>query len=199
MVYRLTVFINMANNCYTIYKITGSQNAVKNLWDTLVSMDVKTKDIWLKNLAEHYGIDYKNQQISVRGNIIYAVYEPDENLLTLETDTAWAGCHEFFWAVNEVLGDEMSISYREKEPGSVIFRIHDEGEFFTQKCCVYSFGDPFDDLYYDDFDSIEDAIQEWCSKMGVERGDKSEEEMIDHINEYDEMDSYFEICKYTIV
>ena len=189
----------MANHCYTIYKITGSQQAVKKLWDTLVSMDVNTKCVWLSDLAEHYGIDYENRQISVRGCIFYAEYEEGENLLTLRTRTAWAGCHKFFWAVNEVLGYEMSISFREKEPDSGIFRIHDEGEFFTQKCCVYSFGDPFDDLYYDDFDSIEDAIQEWCSKMGVERGDKSEEEMIDHINEYDEMDSYFEICKYTIV
>ena len=35
----------MANNCYTTYKITGSQKAVKNLWDTLESMDVKSKDV----------------------------------------------------------------------------------------------------------------------------------------------------------
>ena len=72
MVYRLTVFINMANNCYTIYKITGSQNAVKNLWDTLVSMDVNTNCVWLSDLAEHYGIDYENRQISVRGCIFCA-------------------------------------------------------------------------------------------------------------------------------
>ena len=191
----------MANNCYTIYKITGSQKAVKNLWDTLVSMDVKTKEVWLADLSEHYGIDYENRQISVRGCILCAEYEEGENLLTLRTRTAWAGCHKFFWAVNEVLGYEMSISFQEKEPDSGIFRIHDEREFFAKICCVFSFGDPFNDLYYFDFNSIEDAIQEWCSKMGVERGDKSEEEMMDYINgyEYDEMGSYFEIQKYIIV
>ena len=191
----------MANHCYTIYKITGSQKAVKNLWDTLVSMDVKTEDVWLADLAEHYGLDYENRQISVRGCIFYAEYEDGENLLTLKTMTAWLGCHKFFWALNEVLGDEMSISYLEKEISAGVFCIHDEGEFFTAKCCVYSFGGPFDDFYYDDFNSIEDAIQEWCSKMGVERGDKSEEEMMDYINgyEYDGIDAYFEICKYTIV
>ena len=191
----------MANHCYTTYKITGSQKAVKKLWDTLVSMDVKTKEVWLADLSEHYGIDYENRQISVRGCILCAEYEEGENLLTLRTRTAWAGCHKFFWAVNEVLGYEMSISFREKEPDSGIFRIHDEGEFFAKICCVFSFGDPFDELYFYDFNIIEDAIQEWCSKMGVERGDKSEEEMIDYINgyEYDEKGSYFEICKYTIV
>ena len=191
----------MANHCYTIYKITGSQNAVKNLWDTLVSMDVKNKEVWLADLAEHFGIDYEKRQISIRGCIFYAEYEEDENLLTLRTRTAWEGCHNFFWAINEVLGDEMSINFREKEPDTGLFRIHDEGEFFTKICYVFSCGDPFDDLYYYDFATIEDAIQEWCSKMGVERGDKSEEEMIDYINgyEYEEKGTYFEIQKYIIV
>ena len=191
----------MANHCYTTYKITGSQKAVKNLWDTLVSMGVNTECVSLSDLAEHYGIDYENRQISVRGCIFYAEYESGENLLTLRTRTAWAGCHKFFWAVNEVLGNEMSISFREKEPDSGIFRIHDEGEFFAEKCCVFSSGDPFENLYYSDFDSIESAIQEWCSKMGVERDDKLEEEMMDYINgyEYDGMDAYFNIQKYTIV
>ena len=190
----------MANQCYTIYKITGSQKAVKKLWDTLVSMDVNTQGVWLEDLAEHYGIDYEKQQIAVRGDIFEADYDEDKNLLTIKTSTAWEGCHNFFWAINEVLGDEMSISFREKEPDSGLFRIYDEGEFFTAKCCVYSFGGPFDDLWYVDFDSIEDAIQEWCSKMGVERGDKSEEEMMDYINgyEYNGLRSFFEIHKYII-
>ena len=190
----------MANHCYTTYKITGSNKAVKNLWDTLVSMGVDTEYVDLSDLAEHYGIDYESRQNSVRGGLFFAEYESGENLLTFRTRTAWAGCHEFFWSVNEVLGNEMSISYREKEPDSGIFRIHDEGGFFTEKCCVFSYGDPFDGFYYDDFNSIEDAIQEWCSKMGVERGDRSEEEMLDYINRYDYegLDSYFDITKYTI-
>ena len=190
----------MANHCYTSYKITGSQKAVKNLWDTLVSMGINTESVSLSDLAEHYGIDYQSRQISVRGELFFAEYESSENLLTLKTMTAWLGCHKFFWALNEVLGDEMSISYFEKEISAGVFCIHDEGEFFTAKCCVYSNGDPFDHLLYVDFDSIEDAIQEWCSKMGVERDDKSEEEMIDYINGYDygEIDHYFEIQKYII-
>ena len=190
----------MANHCYTTYKITGSNKAVKNLWDTLVSMGVDTEYVDLSDLAEHYGIDYESRQNSVRGGLFFAEYESGENLLTFRTRTAWAGCHEFFWSVNEVLGNEMSISYREKEPDSGIFRIHDEGGFFTEKCCVFSYRDPFENLYYSDFDSIESAIQEWCSKMGVERGDRSEEEMLDYINRYDYegLDSYFDITKYTI-
>ena len=60
-------------------------------------------------------------------------------------------------------------------------------------------GDPFDDLCDEAFDTIEDAIQEWCSKMGVERGDKSEDEMMDYIHEYEyeDLDTYFYINNFT--
>lgn len=77
--------------------------------------------------------------------------------------------------------------------------VHDEGEFFTEDCCVSCSGDPFDDLCDEAFDTIEDAIQEWCSKMGVERGDKSEDEMMDYIHEYEyeDLDTYFYINKFT--
>ncbi len=59
----------MANLATTTYKVTGTREAVNNLWTTLQSMEVNTKDIWLLKLAEHYGIDYEKKQISVRGHI----------------------------------------------------------------------------------------------------------------------------------
>lgn len=46
----------MANLCNTTYKVTGTEKAVKDLWNTLQSMNVNTKDIWLDELAVHYGI-----------------------------------------------------------------------------------------------------------------------------------------------
>ena len=193
----------MANNCFTSYKITGSKDAIMNLWNTLESMNACSSDVWLADLAEHYGIDYPKRGISVRGHIFNAENESDANndyyQLGIDTDTAWAGCHDFFYAVNEILGDEMSISYREIEPGCQIFCVHDEGEFFTEECCVSCSGEPFDDLCDDAFETIEDAIQEWFSKMGVERGDKPEDEMMDYINEYeyDDLDTYFYINRFT--
>ena len=49
----------MANLCDTQYKITGEKKAVADLWNTLQEMNVNEKNIWLGDLANHYGIDYK--------------------------------------------------------------------------------------------------------------------------------------------
>ncbi len=53
----------MANIATTNYKVTqtGSCNALKDLWSTLQKMEVNSKNIWLYQLAEHYGIDYEKK------------------------------------------------------------------------------------------------------------------------------------------
>ena len=68
----------MANLATTTYKVTGTREAVNNLWTTFQDMEVDSKDIRLFKLAEHYGIDYEKKQISVRGHIYWAEYEEDE-------------------------------------------------------------------------------------------------------------------------
>ena len=67
----------MANQATTTYKVTGTRKAVNDLWSTLQKMEVNSKNIWLYQLAEHYGIDYEAKQISVRGHIYWAEYEED--------------------------------------------------------------------------------------------------------------------------
>ena len=47
----------MANQATTTYKVTGTQKAVSNLWNTLQRMEVNSRNIWLDDLAKHYGID----------------------------------------------------------------------------------------------------------------------------------------------
>ena len=47
----------MANQATTTYKVTGTQKAVSNLWNTLQRMEVTSRNIWLDDLAKHYGID----------------------------------------------------------------------------------------------------------------------------------------------
>ena len=46
----------MANQATTTYKVTGTQKAVSNLWNTLQRMEVNSRNIWLDDLAKHYGI-----------------------------------------------------------------------------------------------------------------------------------------------
>ena len=85
----------MANQATTTYKVTGTRKAVNDLWSTLQKMEVNSKNIWLYQLAEHYGIDYEAKQISVRGHIYWAEYEEDPAndyyLLTFENGNGM-GC-----------------------------------------------------------------------------------------------------------
>ena len=104
----------MANQATTTYKVTGTQKAVSNLWNTLQMMEVNSKDVYLYKLAEHYGIDYEHSGISVRGHIYWAEFEDnkDGGLLSFDTESAWSACDLFFDELNKVLGNELSISYR---------------------------------------------------------------------------------------
>lgn len=193
----------MANLATTTYKVTGTREAVNNLWTTFQDMEVDSKDIRLFKLAEHYGIDYEKKQISVRGHIYWAEYEEDEEndyfLLSFETETAWDACNELFFEINRILGDELSISYRCCESGCDLFYTHDEGDFFPEECCVSSYGEPFEDACEDVFDTIEDAIAEWTSKTCIGQEDRSEKEMVDFINSYgyESEETYFYIHPFT--
>lgn len=158
---------------------------------------VNSKDVNLYKLAEHYGIDYEHGCISIRGHIYWAEFEDDEDggLLSFDTESAWTACDMFFYRLNKVLGNELSISYREIECGCEIFHVHDEGNFFPEECCVSSSGGSFDDVCEDVYDTISDAIKAWVEKTGIVQGERTNEEMVDFINEYvyDTEDTYFYI------
>lgn len=128
----------MSNICDTQYKVRGSRKALSDLWNTLQMMEVNSKDVYLYKLAEHYSIDYEHSCISVRGHIYWAEFEDnkDEGLLSFDTESAWSACDLFFDELNKVLGNELSISYREIECGCEIFYVHDVGGFFPEECCV---------------------------------------------------------------
>ena len=59
-----------------------------------------------------------------------------KRLLSFDTESAWSACDLFFDELNKVLGNELSISYREIECGCEIFYVHDVGGFFPEECCV---------------------------------------------------------------
>jgi hypothetical protein len=190
----------MANNCDTTYKIVGSKRAIDNLWHTLSeTFEGNGHDIRLYKLAEHYGIDYEQRCISVRGHIYY-IERDCQDVITICTDTAWTGCHDLFYAINEVLDDELSISYMEIEPGMEIFCVHDEDGFFGEECILYADGEIFDYQCGDLFDTIECAINFWCERMGKERDmSLSQKQYLDMINkyEYDDADTYFNLYTFT--
>ena len=193
----------MANTCDTSYKVIGSPKAVKKLWNTFQEMEVNSKNVYLYELAERYGIDYQKKGISVRGFIYWAEFEENESddycLLSFDTETAWSACDLFFDELNKVLGGELSISYREIEPGCDIYFVHDECGWFPEECCVSSSGEPFEESCSDVFSTVKDAINEWCTKMNIEQGERTDAEMLEYISEYDydDLDTYFYINEFT--
>ncbi len=193
----------MANTCDTSYKVIGSPKAVKKLWNTLQEMEVNSKNVYLYELAERYGIDYQKKGISVRGFIYWAEFEEKESddycLLSFDTETAWSSCDLFFDELNKALGGELSISYREIEPGCDIYFVHDECGWFPEECCVSSSGEPFEESCGDVFSTVKDAINEWCTKMNIEQGERTDAEMLEYISEYDydDLDTYFYINEFT--
>ena len=193
----------MANLCDTQYKVTGDRKAVSDLWFFLQRLGVNRGNVWLGDLAKEYGIDFEQKSISVRGEIYWAEYEEDDDyaLLSFDTETAWAACTDFFDELNRVLDGKLSISYRETECGCGIFCVHDEGEYFPEECCVSSNGTPFEENYEEPFETISDAIEEWCEKMNVNRNGRTEDEMLELIDkfEYDDNDTYFYIYKFDFV
>ena len=193
----------MANTCDTSYKVIGSPKAVKKLWNTLQEMEVNSKNVYLYELAERYGIDYEKKGISVRGFIYWAEFEEKESddycLLSFDTETAWSACDLFFDELNKALGGELSISYREIEPGCDIYFVHDECGWFPEECCVSSSGEPFEESCSDVFSTVKDAINEWSTKMNIEQGERTDAEMLEYISEYDydDLDTYFYINEFT--
>ena len=193
----------MANICDCTYKITGSREAVLNLYNAIKENDDNQSNVSLYKLAEHYCIDYEKRKISVRGSIYF--YELDESdnpecpVLTIETETAWTACTLLFNIINLKLNDELSISYREIEVGCSIFCTHDEGEWFPEQAIASSSGEPFDDVCEDAYMTFDDAINEWCEKMKFNREGRSTDEMLELIDEYeyDDMDTYFNIYAIT--
>ena len=190
----------MANIATTTYHVTGTREAVNNLWSVLQDMQVNDHDLHLADLARRFGIDCKKKQISTRGYIYWADFEEGEkqDVLQFETESAWDPCNQLFLEINHVLKDALSISWRVLEPCMDIFYTHDEGGVFPEECCVTSHGGPFEDVSNQVFDTVDEAIQEWISKMGIEQGSRSQDEMLAYINdfEYDNEDTCFLINRF---
>lgn len=179
----------MANLATTTYKVKGTSEAVNNLWNALDSMGANTKRLTLDQLAQYYGIDYEAKGICVRGEVSWAELSYAEagcdEILSFETETAWTACDELFEAIDKVLHEELSISFREIECGCGIYRVHDEGDFFPEECCVSASGEPFGEICEEPVDSESDAIKQWCCLTGVGQRGKTNEEMVSLINDYD--------------
>lgn len=191
----------MANICNTTYKIydrvdgNGATNRLFNVLENYFSGYVV--DIPLRNLADKFNIDIEEKKIYARGSI-YHYERCSDNSLLIETESAWVACKDLFNEINKVLNNELIIDYREIEVGFQVFNVKNTRGYFSEKCCVSASGEPFDEMCEDVFDTIEDAISDWCEQMQYDRKDKSESEMLEIINsyEYENKNTFFNIYEF---
>lgn len=196
----------MANYCYTDYKFVGEKEVIEKFWNKLQELDIEKYNCQLSSVAKHFGVDYEKEHISVRGQIVFAENQSDDNeyMVHITTETAWVGCHDLFHSINKLFDNELAISYVEVESGCGVYNIHNEIYVFDSECYVDCDGEFFHEASLEPFfDKAEDAIIYWLEKMGQtwDKEEKNEKEMVKYINnyKYDDDETYFYIDYFTFI
>jgi hypothetical protein len=182
--------------------IRGERQKVVALRDAIEKYETRGgTPLW--QLAEHFGIDYEKRSICVRGEVYFYDFDDLQDdeypVLTVCTETAWCACHDLFEALNKELGGELSISWREIEPGCEIYSVYDEGDWFPEEAIVTAWGEPFGPINEDAYLTVDAAIDFWCEMMHEDRQGRTTEQMMEVIEnyKYKSDDTYFAIHEIT--
>ena len=150
----------MSNTCFTTYKVVSeNKKDVTKLFKTIKRLDGRktplvkngwyNPKLWLGCLVKALGGD--PQKVYCRGTITF--YEMEDDVLTLNTETAWAEMGETRHFIESCFPG-MKIYYIEEESGCERFYTNDsEGIYFKDR---YHF-DGFDDSAY--FETLEEAAE----------------------------------------
>lgn len=149
----------MANTCFTTYKVTGKKKDVTKLFKTIKRLDSRKTPLvkngwydpklWLGCLVKALGGD--PNKVYCRGTITF--YQMEDDVLTLNTETAWAEMSETRHFIESCFPG-MKIYYIEEESGCEIFNTNDsEGIYFKDRYYL----DGFDDSEY--FETLEQAVE----------------------------------------
>ena len=150
----------MSNTCFTTYKVVSeNKKDVTKLFKTIKRLDGRKTPLvkngwydpklWLGCLVKALGGD--PNKVYCRGTITF--YEMEDDVLTLNTETAWAEMAETRHFIESCFPG-MKIYYIEEESGCEIFNTNDlEGLFFKDRYYL----DGFDDSEY--FETLEEAAK----------------------------------------
>ena len=150
----------MSNTCFTTYKVVSEQKKdVTKLFKTIKRLDGRKTPLvkngwydpklWLGCLVKALGGD--PQKVYCRGTITF--YEMEDDVLTLNTETAWAEMSETRHFIESCFPG-MKIYYIEEESGCERFYTNDsEGIYFKDRYYL----DGFDDSEY--FETLEEAAK----------------------------------------
>lgn len=129
----------MSNTCFTTYKIVGKKESIAILHQTIKELDNRQTPLvenqwyhpklWLGCLVVALGGN--PEEVCCRGTITN--YELKENVLTLNTETAWEEMAETRHYIECSIPD-LRIYYLEEEEGCELFNTNDaEGMFFWER------------------------------------------------------------------
>lgn len=150
----------MSNTCFTTYKVVSEKKKdVTKLFKTIKRLDGRKTPLvkngwydpklWLGCLVKALGGD--PQKVYCRGTITF--YEMEDDVLTLNTETAWAEMSETRHFIESCFPG-MKIFYIEEESGCERFYTNDsEGIYFKDRYYL----DGFDDSEY--FETLEEAAK----------------------------------------
>lgn len=182
----------MSNTCFTTYKVVSeNKKDVTKLFKTIKRLDGRKTPLvkngwydpklWLGCLVKALGGD--PQKVYCRGTITF--YEMGDDVLTLNTETAWAEMSETRHFIESCFPG-MKIYYIEEESGCERFYTNDsEGIYFKDRYYL----DGFDDSEY--FETLEEAAKYVKEIVGhdVEADfDAIDKALSDYVEEHEEDD-----------
>lgn len=182
----------MSNTCFTTYKVVSeNKKDVTKLFKTIKRLDGRKTPLvkngwydpklWLGCLVKALGGD--PQKVYCRGTITF--YEMEDDVLTLNTETAWAEMSETRHFIESCFPG-MKIYYIEEESDCERFFCNDsEGIYFKDRYYL----DGFDDSEY--FETLEEAAKYVKEIVGhdVEADfDAIDKALSDYVEEHEEDD-----------
>lgn len=189
----------MANLCITEYIIySEDKNDINRITNALKD----DTSIYLNDFLSKF--DIYDSSIYQRGTIFdwLQVYE---NTIYIKVESAWNGCHDVFNIINEkIFNNKLEISYKEEEPGFVIFNIYDPYDRYDKNLCYVCVNNFHEDIKDDEDTRIRDAIDRWYNYINPKPKyfyNLSTREQIDFINsyKYDNENTMYSIFEYNYI
>ena len=195
----------MSNTCFTTYKVVSeNKKDVTKLFKTIKRLDGRKTPLvkngwydpklWLGCLVKALGGD--PQKVYCRGTITF--YEMEDDILTLNTETAWAEMAETRHFIESCFPG-MKIYYIEEESGCERFYTNDsEGIYFKDRYYL----DGFEESEY--FETLEEAAKYVKEIVGheVEATVKAiDKALSDYVEEHeeDDPDCYYSFHEFTVL
>ena len=195
----------MSNTCFTTYKVVSeNKKDVTKLFKTIKRLDGRKTPLvkngwydlklWLGCLVKALGGD--PNKVYCRGTITF--YEMEDDVLTLNTETAWAEMSETRHFIESCFPG-MKIYYIEEESGCERFYTNDsEGIYFKDRYYL----DGFDDSEY--FETLEEAAKYVKEIVGHEVEadfDAIDKALSDYVEEHeeDDPDCYYSFHEFKVV